>query len=210
MTRDELRARLQLTMANNVYYTQDDFNNSIQDAVDEVVVSTGCLPKAVRLSFINNLTYYDFMTLIPDFYALTAIFNIVTKRWMNPNSLRRFDEDRPDWEVCAGTPDDFAVVNHRYTAIYKKPNTTGYGDMFVFYKATAPTLVGSSVLPMADVFTDSPQDYAIADLWEQQQEWTKAGAHFKDYVGSVQRLKEYVNQRIPERLPFLREFKLDY
>lgn len=208
MTRDQLKDSLKVTLANNKYFSDEDFNASIQDGSDEVSVYTGCILKAVRLPFVNNLSYYDFVSLIPDFYALFAIYSIPIKRWLVPDTVARFDTDTPDWDTRVGTPEFFAVINYRYTAIYKKPTIDNYGDMYVFYKARVGTLVGIDQLPVADQFSDTIESYVISDLWEQNQEWSKAQVHFTTYMNNVAALEKYLNSRQPERIPFLKEFKI--
>jgi hypothetical protein len=205
MTRDEVKIRLQRHFENNTYYAQTDFNASIQDGYDEVAAITGVVMKATTLPFTPGLTYYDMLTLIPDFIGVVAIFNAVTKRWLAPTSINKFNQDRPDWECAGGTPFFFAPISHRYIAIYKKPLST-YGDMYVFYRAAAPTLAGGDSILIPDDYIDAIEDYVKTDLWEQQQEWTKGTVHFDTYLEMANELFQWVHsKRNPNYTPVLRD-----
>ena len=143
MTRLDIQTRLNNFFANSVYYTNQDFNDSIQDGLDEICVLTGCVMQNAVIPFQNNLTYYNMMNLLPNYYALFAMFNGTTRKWMWPTSIKKLDQVRVDWETAPGTPWYFVPVSHRYVAIYKKPNTPNYGLMHCFYFATAPLLCDS-------------------------------------------------------------------
>lgn len=202
MTRDELAARINRNLnSSGVFYTPDDINDSIQDGYDEVTAFCGTIEKAVSLPFIANLTYYDFATLISDFVGVVAIWNTTTKRWLFPISERKLDQERDNWEIATGTPEYFYPVNYRYVAIYKKPSAAGYGNMYVFYRAAAPTLSGNTTPLLPVEFVDILENYTTADMLEQQREWVKATEEQKEYIQTLQLLKTHVMQhRIPARV----------
>jgi len=204
MNRIELQQRLQRHFQNSVYYTGQDFNDSIQDGVDEVCAFSGCVLKSASISFVNNLTYYDFRTLLPDYIGVVAIFNSTIKRFLIPSSLRKFNQVRIDWETAPGVPYYFSPVNFRYVAIYKKPIVNNYGDMFIYYRASAPTLSDSTTIPIPEDHIDALESYNKADLWEQNQEFTKAGNELKAYINMLNQLRTYMSKKDPDRLPSLK------
>lgn len=205
MTRTDQETRLRNYFENNDYYSSLDFLNSIQDGYDEVIAFSGCIVKAAVLPFTNNLTYYDLLTLLPDYIGLISLFNVLTKRWMVPTSERKLDKLRPDWETCYGTPELFYPVNHRYMAIYRKPNTNGYGNFFIYYIASAPTLGASDLIQIPPDFNNALEDYCITDLQEQAQEFSKALVRFESYQENLSQLQRWAkSQRQPDRLPNLR------
>lgn len=206
MTRGELQTRLRTFFENDTYYTSGDFNNSIQDAYDEAAAVTGCIVKAVAIDFTANLSYYDLRTLIPDLIGVIAVFNRTTKLWMYPESTNRWDQDREDWETCIGTPEQFSVISFRYMAIYKKPGSAGYGQMYIFYVASAPTLASDDdVLQLDECFIQVLENYVQVDLLEQGQEWIKAQTMFGEYQARLQELRVWVNaNRNPGRVPGLK------
>jgi hypothetical protein len=205
MTRTELKQQLQLHFNNSVYYTDQDMNDSIQDGIDEVAAFSGCIWAAAAVPFSANVTYYDMLTLLPNYIGVISIFNDTTNRWMSPTSLRKLGQERADWDAVGGTPEFFAPINHRYVAIYRKPLGADYGRMLVFYRAAAPTLVDQTQIPIPAEHIAALEDYNITDLWEQAQEWGKASTAFKEYVKDLDSLRVAMrNKRNSDRLMSLK------
>lgn len=200
MLQSELVTRLVNWFEDPSYYTSIDFNDSIQDGYDEAVAFSGAILKGASTPFVNNLSYYDMLTLFPDYIGVVAMFNTTTKRWMWPTSVRKLENTRVDWDTAPGTPYYFVPISHRYVAIYKKPNTNAYGNMFLYYRAAAPTLASSDTIQLPSDHVLALQDYCITDLFEQAQEWAKAQKHFQAYAMMLEKLRVWAqNQRMPDR-----------
>lgn len=202
--RFDLRAALNRHFQNQNYYKDIDFNDSLQDGLDEIVPFTGCVYGSVGLPFTANTTYYDLLTLIPNYSGVIAIFNNTIKRFLIPTSITKLDQDRIDWECAAGTPYYFCPVNFRYVAIYKKPISANYGNMFVYYKATAPTLDDSTLIPIPDDHVYALEAYSTCDMLEQNQEFSKASKLLEAYISNLNDLKRYMNKRDPDLIRGLR------
>src|SRR5882724_3571076 len=99
MTRVELTGRLRNFFQNDTYYQSIDFNDSLQDGIDEICAITGCIFKTAVLPFQQNLTYYNMVNLLPDYIGVVAIYNRVINRWLSVSSLRKFNQRRWDWET---------------------------------------------------------------------------------------------------------------
>lgn len=204
-TRVDLQTKLQLHFNNPTYCDTQSLNDSIQDGVDEVCAFTGCIYKSASLPFTQFTTYYDLLTLLPDYIGVVAVWNNTIRRWMFPQSLKKFNQVRIDWDVAYGTPYYFSPINHRYMAIYMKPSVPNYGQMFVFYRAAAPVLVDATIVPIPDEHITCLENYSITDLWEQAQEWGKAQQSFKNYVEDLEQLRVLMrNQRNRDRMVSLR------
>lgn len=202
--RVDIQNRIQQQLNNTTYYTIDDMNQSIQDGLDEIVPFTGAILKSAELSFVANLSYYDMITLLGDYVGVYAIFNSVIHRWMTPLSIRKFAQSRPDWEASIGTPFYFSAINHRYVTIYKKPSAA-YGKMFIYYVASAPTLGDATVIPLPEDHITALNEYCYSDLWEQQQEFTKATSMLQSYIKNLDELRVLIaNKRNADRIPQLR------
>lgn len=196
MTRVDLTARLQNYLPNTTYYQPIDFNDSIQDGLSEVAALTGCVYNTATIPFTANRTYYDFLTLLPDYIGVVAIFNSVIRRWLFPTSLTKLNQARWDWEVAGGTPYWFVPINHRYVAIYMKPLTVGYGNMYVFYRAAAPTLTDTTLLPVPADHIQALEGYVLTDLWEQNQEFSKASEYIQSsYLPDIEKLRVYIQSK---------------
>lgn len=204
-TRIDLQNRLGMFFQNNKYYQTIDFNDSLQDGMDEIAAFTGCIYKSATLPFTANTTYYDMLTLLPDYIGIVAIFSTGINRFLIPTSLTKLDQDRIDWEIAAGTPFYFVSINHRYIAIYKKPITSGYGNMFVYYRAASPTLTDGMVIPIPEDHMYALESYSECDLLEQNQEWSKASVMFQNYQKELNQLRLYMRGKLnPDRVSSLR------
>lgn len=189
MTRDQISDKVKRYLNDEgIFYTADDLNDSIQDGYAEVTAFTGCIFKATSISLTGSLTYYDFGALIPDYLGVTAIFNPTTKRWLSPTNLRLLENIRDDWELAVGNPFLFWPINFRFVAIYPKLLTTS-GTLYVFYRATADTLVGTSVPQIPEEHQSIIEDYVKCDLQEQAEEFTKAKLEFSNYILGIKELK---------------------
>lgn len=205
MTRAQLRTELQEHFQNTVYYSDPDLNNSIQDGIDEIAAFTGCIYKSATIPFTQFVTYYDMISLLPDYIGLVAMFNRTIRRWMFPQSLKKFNQARIDWDSVYGTPYYFCPINHRYVAIFMKPGTANYGNMLVFYRAAAPTLTDLTNIPLPDEHITVLESYNITDLWEQAQEFGKAEEYLKIYIENIGDLRTLMrSQRNRDRYLSLR------
>lgn len=200
VTRLDVQDKLQIHFNNTIYYDTQSMNDSIQDGLDEVCAFTGCIYKSATLPFTQFTTYYDMLSLLPDYIGIVAMFNLTIRRWMWPDSLKKFNQDRIDWDVCYGTPYYFCPINHRYVAIYKKPAISTYGNFVIYYRAAAPTLNDATPIPIPGEHITALETYSIADLWEQAQEFTKATEGLKIYMKNLEDLRVLMrNQRNRDR-----------
>lgn len=172
--------------------TQIEVDDSTQDAYDDIVAQTQCIIKKITLNWQANLSYYDFISLVPDFMAITAIFNNVNNQWLSDNlTTRDFDNMDIQWEVATGTPLQWAPVNFRYTAVYPR-YASNAGTFDLYYWAVAPQVDDSAspAIPadMANLFTE----YSTADLLEAFEEFSKANNFWNEYLEGLETFKERV------------------
>ena len=204
-TRVQIAQNLQLFFNNTTYYDIQTINDSIQDGVDEICSFTGCIYKSAVIPFTQYKTYYDLLTILPDYIGVVAIFNSVIRRWLFPTSLKKFWQARIDWDTAFGTPYYFSAINHRYMAIFMKPSSPNYGNMIIFYRAQAPQLDDGVQIPIPDEHLTVLEDYSTVDLHEQAQEWSKAKFQFEKYKEDLEQLRVLVrNQRNSDRYRSLR------
>jgi len=189
-TRDSLAADIRdnLEDAGVTFYSAADVNDAIQDAYDDIAVISGCIQKSATINFTSLLSYYDFRSLISDYFAVVAIFNNNTNRWLYPDTRRSFDKIRFDWELMEGQPYMFCPIDSKRVAITPRM-TIGSGNMTVYYRATADTL-GATDTPQIHVdMTTLIEHYVTADLLDQMQEYIKADAWFQKYFDGLMEYK---------------------
>lgn len=205
MNRIDEQARVNNFFQNTIFYDTQSVNDAIQDGVDEICAFTGCVYKSATLVFDQYRTYYDMLSRFPDYIGVIALFNKTINRWMFPQSMKKFNQVRIDWDTAYGTPYYFCPINHRYVAIYKKPGSANYGSFVIFYRAAAPILNNTTPIPIPDDHITALDSYAIVDLWEQQQEWGKAEEWMQTYEADLEKLRILMrNQRNRDRYMSLR------
>jgi hypothetical protein len=196
MTRIDLQARLLNYFGQNMaYYDQNTINDVIQDGIDEVMAFSGVGYNSAVIPFVPNLTYYDMRSILPDYIGVYAIFNRTMNRWMFPTSLRKLDNVRIDWETTIGTPYYFVPVSHRYLAIWMKPGAPTYGNMFILYRSSAPTIFDNTQIPIPDDHIQSLENFCITEMFEMQQEFTKAGLMLPQYQKDLDLLTTYMREK---------------
>ena len=196
-TRIDLANRVKNFLPNTTYYQNFDFNDSIQDGLDEICAFSGCVYASATLSYLPNKTYYDMLGLLPNYIGVIAIFSNPIKRWLFPTSLRKLAEVRWDWETAIGTPYWFVPVSHRYVAIWMKPGSPNYGTFNIFYKASGPSpLTDTTAIPIPDDHIQALDSYVVTDLWEQNQEFNKATSFFQQsYQKDLDNLRTYIQSK---------------
>lgn len=204
MTRDQIAAKIQTNLNDaGVLYTADDLNDSLQDGYSEVAAFTGCIYKVASIDLVANLSYYDFGSLISDFFAVTAIFNTNTKQWLSPTNLKVLESIREDWELAVGNPFLFWPVNFRFVALYPRM-TSALGSLYVVYRAQADVLTASSEPAIPLEQQAILENYTTSDLLEQAEEFTKAQLEFNTYVQAIKDLRQAnSNFRLPDFEPRL-------
>lgn len=190
MTRDQISDRVKNNLNDNgVFYSAEDINDSLQDGYAEVTAYTGCIFKATTINLVANLSYYDMGSLTPDFLAVTAVFNPITKQWLAPTNLSKLEGLRNDWEVATGNPFLFWPVNFRFMAIFPRV-TVSSGTLYVFYRAHADTLLGTSTPQIPEEHQAVLENYVTGDLLEQAEEFTKASVELESYFKTIKDLRD--------------------
>lgn len=223
-TRGQIKTNARINLADRgvTFYSEDDLNDSIQDAYDDIAALTQCITKSVDLNFTAYTSYYDFKNnfSVADYMGTTAIFNYTSNLWLRDDmSLRDLDRIRRDWETWTGTPQFWSPSDPVRIAIAPKVtvNTNGvalgafdsgsFSSAFyitgaaptagfrLYYWAVAPTLASDNdILLVASDFSDLFENYITGDLLEQAQEFKKAGVFWIEYYKSIEQYAERVKK----------------
>ncbi len=180
MTRDELASLIIVNLNDSgVFHDLSEINDAIQDGYEDLVLTHGLRPKANAINATANLTFYDLVTLIPDFVALRAIYHHPTKRWLVSQNLKYLQSCRDNWELAVGNPTDFWVANYRRFALFPHPTVTTENALWIFYYAAAPELTNPAQdlnIPVDSGFR-ALENYTTSVLLTKAEEWTKAEAY---------------------------------
>lgn len=167
------------------YFSPEDVSDSIQDAYDEIVVYSECYEKWIDLSVsqINAQPWFRITDLIPDYYRILGIYNRQTD--MSVDLLADRDEDyyKLDWQNSSTGSVLTGIINGTdwigLPNFYADPQ---YKHMRIYYVAQAPKLsLDTDKFRIMHEFTKLIELYSTADLLEQNQEYIKATAYWKEY-----------------------------
>ena len=194
-TRAQIRAILQTNLAesglSSGQFQTYELNDSIQDAYNEIVKSSYCIIKSATINFINNCTYYDFVSLgVTDYMGTIGIFNNNTNWWLRDDiQLRDYQRLRRDWEQWQGNSQFWAGHSYKYVALAPKL-LTAYGSMLLWYWASAPTLNENDTPLIATDMQKLIEWYCMADLLDGADEPTKAMDWWSQYTAEIPKYKD--------------------
>lgn len=177
------------------FYSEEDIAESVQDAYDDVAFQTQCIVKRVSLDFPLK-PYINFREHVVDFMSTIAIYNGNTNRWLlDCFTLREFDKMRDDWELWTGTPNYRASASFELEVILPYYSSAPTEQMTLVYAASAPTITSNDdeILIAVD-FKDLLEQYAMADLLEQAEEFSKALEFWNLYIQGVEDYKDRVKR----------------
>ncbi len=209
-TRGRLKASIRQNLhdESTVRFTEEDLNESFQDAYDDIAALTQCFSASVTLNWQSGLVYYDFKEMgVTDYLGTVAIFNNVTNMWLRDDlTVRNFDQLRRDWETWNGSPQYWAPVSPAKIAVaahYADSGIDGAFDGYAFsnaffissvavgtfklsYYTTAPLASDDSYVPLvaSDVQTLF-ENYVTADMLEQDEQYSKASDYWAKYYEGV-------------------------
>jgi hypothetical protein len=191
-TRGQLKAtvRVNLDDAGITFFSENDLNDSFQDAYDDIVCLTQCIPQvADGLSWLANLCYYNPISDlgVTDYLGVIAIFNYSTNRWLRDDlTLRDFDRIQRNWENWQGTPQYWVSSDPLHFAIAPNYGSVPQGLFKLVYCATAPALIDdTSTFLIASDMQDLIEFYTTADMLEQAQEYNKALDYWEKYYEHI-------------------------
>lgn len=211
MNRGQIKTNVRINLNDTgvSFYQEDDLNDALQDAYDDIVCLSQCIIKNVDLNWLGQLSYYNFVSdfNLTDYLATVAIFNYSTKRWLRDDlTIRDLDRIRRDWENWIGTPQFWTSSDPLHIAIapkYSELSVSGafnsnafssaffiggnpLGQFKLLYWAQAPALINdlSSFLTASDV-QDMLEFYTTAEMLEQAEEFSKAQEYWEKYYESI-------------------------
>lgn len=204
MTRDEIAGRVYRNLEDEdaLHFTSDDINDAIQDGYDELALETLCVEKIANVNWVANQVYYNFSSLISDFYNVFAIWNKRNNKWIGGVTWRELRESTFKWSTMLGETFLWAPFGYSHIGIYRTPTVDdSTNPMVVMYSAQAETLIGSDTPSFPPDLHDTLVEYATGDLLNQDLEYTKSLIYINRYEEKKQRIKDWMNKRsTPDRI----------
>jgi len=189
-TRATIRTLVRTDLDDNnvasMQFQDEDINQAIQDAYNEIVAKTQCIVKKVTLNWadcpIGN--YFDFLNDfgVTDFMATVGIFNNLTNMWLRDDiSYRDLSRIRVDWELWRGNPQFWVPHSLQYSLIVPI-NQAPSGTFDLWYWASAPVLSSDSTALLIAPDLSLPELYTMTDLLESIEEFSKAQTWKQEFL----------------------------
>lgn len=201
LTKQEIMDRIQSNLDDaNVYYSEDDLNDSILDIYDDIVCQTLPFEKSAEVSFTGNKVFYDLYQTIPDYILPVAIYSNLTNTWLTQKNLQHLEAIDIRWEVTHGNPIYYSVVDFRKIAFYPHPSSTE-NSFVVYYKYRAPEADVDDILLISNHSDTLIVDGVTEDLLAQAHEFSKSSSYLEDYAKGIRQERTLIEGRSsPDRL----------
>ena len=200
MTRGQAKSKVRINLDTHNYFSEADLNDSLQDAADEMAVSTGCVENVFELVTEPNTVYYNLRQRIPDYFHTVRIYSPALRAFLEETDIRRLDRQRRDWELWRENPCYW--FPHSYDRIAIVPaSREGSQKLVVYYKSTASQMLTDGAnfnVPLEGQYL--PENFTTADLLEQAQEYIKAQAFFKQYQVDLKKTLKLMNRALPDQV----------
>lgn len=185
------RVRKNLNDAGVTFYTDDDLNDSIQDAYNTFCALTGIIVKSTAFPILPS-AYWNLASAISDYLFPVGFYNLSTNLWLEGKTRRYFSGLRWDWEKWIGQPAYFAPVDYRRICVVPHL-TVGSGLGILLYKAKAPNLSDEMPLQCPVQANTVFENYVTADLLEQDRELAKAASYWDGYYTDLDNAIEEIH-----------------
>ena len=193
--RTDIRRRLGETAT--VFYSDDDIDDAIDEAYEEMADATEFYERQAQIQAIAGHTYYNLLNILPDtFLSPRRIYDSTTSRWLTPTDPRELDyHGYRQWERVSGPPQKYLMRGNWWLGVFPRPAT----DLPI--ERLSYTAIPSAM----SATTDEPafpreyhpgiSEFALSDLFSQARETVKALDKWADYLEYEIALKSYVEGR---------------
>lgn len=183
MNRVELKAIVQANLGDVgvSFYSDEDLNDSIKDAYDEVTSLYGLRIKESVISLAANTSYVNVVSQVPDYIGGIVVYDPLLKRCLNDDVMWPSDFRTK----LSGTPTAWAPVDSEQIVFLGRPATERFYELTHF--SSAPELIDdSSEISVSRVIVPIMEEYIYGDLLEQFNEFTKAGMRWEKYFSMIE------------------------
>ena len=206
------KIRDNISDAGITYYSKSDINESIQDGYDEVAVYSECIERWTVLPQVVDTTYYDFSTIIPDYYRIISIWGMEYKMFMEPVVDRDLVSYQQDWELASYGSREFMILGPNYVGISGRRSSIGSENQYrIYYKAQANKMTLDTDIPRINInYHNLLELYGTADMLDQNQEYGKAAGYWNQYNDKLEKYKQKIQLLAKGDRVFTREGYISY
>lgn len=200
MTFAQLRAdvfrRLQESASAPVFWSQADVDAALLEGYQEISDATEWCERWFTVDLLQSRPAYDLRTLTTDTVLnVGRAFHVDTNRWLTPTTPRELDRGYRRWETITGEPVRLWTSGLWWLRYYPLAGTDA-GEVKQYAAVLPEDMVDDTDEPgFPGTFHYGLVEYALADLWAQDGEPTKALASWKAYLAYEAALTAFVQGR---------------
>jgi len=206
--REEVRLRLQELTGVEVWWTDEEIDEAIADAEDEMADATEWYEAYQTVDILKNRPYYDLRTVIRrDFLVAGPAFNDTTNRWLIPVRPHELDVSDRRWEERDYEP-EFFMVRGLWWVSYWPWKDSEIGSVKQYYRGIPDHMSDDDDEPgFHRTFHMGIVEYAVCDLLSQDNETDLTLLVWRQYKEYEDGLAVYMKGRnqVPQMYGFSSE-----
>lgn len=195
--RTEVFRRLEESASSPVFWTAADITAALNEGYQEISDESEWDERVLTIDLLRERPYYDVRTVFPSsMLAIGAAYNDQTSRWLFPASPGDLAKGRLRWETVTGEPSHL-LVRGLFWLGYWPQVAADSGTVQQHYVALPDDLVDDDDTPgFPETVHYGLVEYALAELWSQDAETTKAVQAWQMYLLYERALTDWVQGRI--------------
>lgn len=184
MTYAQLISKLGIILEDpdQITFTDTNLVDSLQDNIDDIAVETMIFESSVNVNFPVNTAYWRVRDDVPDYYAVTHIFDLNNNRWLIPARFKNIQGAFDKFDTQVGPPVYFAPLDFNTIVLYPTYSVAPAQQMVMYYIATAPTVTHSQTVPLSNRDADTLTNGVASDMLDILLEARKSSIYLEEYL----------------------------
>lgn len=193
----EVFRRLEESEASPAYWSRADVQAALNEGYAEISDAAEWHETRLTLDLLKDRPYYDLRTCTGDtVLSVRSAYNAQTHRWLIPSRVTDLDRTDLRWEGRAGEPE--RVIQRGLWWVGLWPRTASESGTVDLRITTLPVPLSEDVDEPGFPATlhQGLVEYALADLWAQDGETTKALQAWQQYLAYERALTGWLDGRV--------------
>lgn len=188
---NELERRVLQKIGENVdspdVFTDDStgmaqIRDSINDAIEEIAMLTGCVKDKYQLALRANCSFYRLTTNRGSIAYITDAWLVSQRRRLEQSDLTRMTRINPRWLYDGGSPSSYIPIGFDMVAIW--PTSSSDDDIVEFNYVSIPERYKEDTdrIRLRETYKTAPVHYAVSEYWASRGDAKSAVTEFQKYL----------------------------
>lgn len=194
--KEETFRRLREVSSAPVFFSEADVEEALNAGYAELSDASEWYEVSQNIDILEDRPYYDLRRVLgAAFLAVGPGFDTQTSQWLLPTVTKQFDAHDRRWERVVGEPQRLIIKGLWWLGYWPRFGADS-GTIKQYYTALPPVLAEDDDEPgFPENFHDGCIEFALADLWAQDAETTRALLAWAQYLETEAALSEWVSER---------------